>query len=96
MENKKTYGDVKEYQRVISSKGDAVDVLVEVMDNAELSGEHVAASILLYVNKTIRDEKKVYAIMSIIKDLIEPFPDEVKLRLFVNEKETTITEFLEE
>jgi hypothetical protein len=100
MENKKTnfkgYSDVKEYQRVISSKRDAIEVVVEIMTASRFDSDEVCLSTLTYINNVISDKKKVHATLAVIYLLTRAFPDDVELKLFIKGKETPIIDFLDD
>ena len=96
MENEKTYGNVHEMQRVVTSRREAAEVVSEIIESSELTSEHIAYAVLSYIDKCVRDDKKIHATLSVIEELTHPFPDEIKIKLFVEGTETTISAFLDE
>jgi hypothetical protein len=74
MENRKTYTEVTSLERVITSQDDAVDAVVEVMDQARFGDKHLVRTVLSYIDKVIKEEYKAEATVGVIRGLADALP----------------------
>ena len=75
MENEKTYTECKEISRVISSREEAVDGVIEIMEASHFTDEHLTNCVLGYIDKVIKTEHKATVTINVIEKLAEALPN---------------------
>jgi hypothetical protein len=93
-ENVKSYGDSKEMAHVISSTGDAVTAVADVMEAVDMDSRDVCLCVLKYIDKAFKPGRKGHALLLVIDELSSCIPEGVKFHMTVDGKEMSIKDYL--
>jgi predicted transcriptional regulator with HTH domain len=72
--NRKEYTEVKEISRVVTSREEAVDGVIEIMEASHFTDEHLVKCVLGYIDKVIKPEFKADATIKVIEGIGEALP----------------------
>jgi predicted transcriptional regulator with HTH domain len=78
MENEKTntkhYTDVKEISRVVRSREDAVEGVIDIMEASHFTDEHLVKCVLGFIDKVIKPEFKAEVTIKVIEKMGDALP----------------------
>ena len=72
--NRKEYSECKEISRVITSREEAVEGVIEIMEQSRFTNKHLVNCVLGYIDKVIKPEFKAEVTIKVIEGLIEALP----------------------
>ena len=72
--NRKEYSECKEISRVITSREEAVEGVIEIMEQSHFTNKHLVNCVLGYIDKVIKPEFKAEVTIKVIEGLIDALP----------------------